>query len=168
MPYTDRFQHADDVVAHLNGVVPGLADPLLRAKYTGFVSVAAVTVYEMAIKDIFMEFAQKKNAVFGRYVQSKFNRINGKIRLDVIKDEYIKEFGGRYLERFKKALDTSSTLYLRSHRRDIRSSYGNLIVWRNDFAHEGAIKATTTYAEVVQAYEDGKHVIHTLSSAMVR
>ena len=52
MPYLDHFQHADDVVTHLNSVVPTIPDPLLRAKYVGFVSVAAVTVYELAIKEI--------------------------------------------------------------------------------------------------------------------
>jgi hypothetical protein len=168
MPYAQRFQHADDVVAHLNTVVPNLADPLLKAKYTGFVTIAAVTVYEMAIKDIFSEFAAKKHAVFGRYVESKFKRINGKIGLDVIKDDYVKGFGGMYLKRFKVALDNASDGYLRQNRRDFRSAYGNLIVWRNDFAHEGSVKAQTTYEEVVQAYEDGKQVIHTLATSMVR
>lgn len=168
MTYAQRFQHADDVVGHLNTVVPNLADPLLTAKYTGFVTIAAVTVYEMAIKDIFIEFAAKKHTVFGRYVESKFKRINGKIGLDIIRDDYVKGFGPTYVNRFKVALNRESDAYLRLNRRDIRSSYSNLIVWRNDFAHEGSVKAQTTYLEVVQAYEDGKQVIHTLAASMVR
>lgn len=63
MPYVDHFQHADNVVEHLNGIVPTIADPLLQAKYLGFVSVVAVTVYELAIKTIFIEFAQHKHKV---------------------------------------------------------------------------------------------------------
>jgi hypothetical protein len=168
MPYATRFQHADDVVTHLNGFVPTLTDPLLTAKYVGFVAVAAVTVFEMAIKDIFVDFAGKKHLVLGAFVESYFKRINGRIKLNTVKDEYISRFGDRYIKRFSRHLDTTSASYLRVHRRDIKAAYNNLIVWRNDFAHEGRINSTTTYNEVVQAYTDGKEVIHCLARTMVR
>ena len=166
--YSTRFQHADDVVAHLNGIVPTITDPLLAAKYVGFVSVAAVTVFEMAIKDIFVDFAGKKHLVLGVYVESHFKRINGRIKLNIVKDEYVSRFGDRYKKRFSKRLDKAAEEYLRVHRRDIKASYNNLIVWRNDFAHEGRINSTTTYSEVVQAYTDGKEVIRCLAGSMVR
>lgn len=168
MAYLNRFQHADDVVAHLNGVVPMLADPLLAAKYVGFVSVAAVTVYEMAIKDIFVEFAGRKHLVLGNFVEAYFKRINGRIKLSVVKEEYVARFGDRYNKRFVRKLDTLAIAYLKANRRDIKNSYNNLIIWRNDFAHEGRINSTTTYQEVVQAYEDGKAVIHCLAASMTR
>ncbi|WP_038168539.1 HEPN domain-containing protein [Verrucomicrobium sp. BvORR106] len=168
MPYATHFQHADDVVAHLNGVVPTLGNPLLTAKYVGFVSVAAVTVYEMAIKDIFCDFANRKHSVLGAFVESHFKRINGRIKLQIVKDEYIPRFGTRYTKKFSRLLESTAKSHLRLHRRDIKTSYNNLIVWRNDFAHEGKINSTTTYNEVVQAYLDGKEVIHCLAQAMVR
>lgn len=168
MSYATRFQHADDVVAHLNSIVPTLTDPLLTAKYVGFVSVAAVTVFEMAIKDIFISFAGKKNLVLGNFVESHFKRINGRIKLSDVKDEYVGRFGERYKQRFKRRLDEATAVYLRANRRDIKTSYNNLIVWRNDFAHEGRINSTTTYNEVVQAYADGKEVIRCLAGVMVR
>lgn len=166
--YATRFQHADDVVTHLNSIVPTLTDPLLTAKYVGFVSVAAVTVFEMAIKDIFVDFAGKKHLVLGTFVESHFKRINGRIKLSVVKDEYVSRFGDRYKKRFSQRLDSAAASYLRTHRRDIKASYNNLIVWRNDFAHEGRVNSTTTYGEVVQAYTDGKEVIHCLAGSMVR
>lgn len=168
MPYVANFQHADDIVSHLNGVVPGLADPLLSAKYVGFVAVASVTVYEVAIKEIFIAFAKDKHKVLGAFTESYFNRINGRIGLDVVKKEYVNRFGKKYLVRFEKRLEAAARARLLSHGRDIKNSYNNLITWRNDFAHAGRIHATSTYAEVVQAYEDGKIVIHCLSEAMVR
>ena len=58
MSYLNSFQHADDVIAHLNTVLPTIADPMLKAKYTGFAAVAVVTVYEIAIKEIFINFAK--------------------------------------------------------------------------------------------------------------
>lgn len=166
--YANHFSHADDVIAHLNSVVPTLTDQLLVAKYSGFVAVAAVTVYELAIKEIFCEFGRRKHKVLGNFTESYFDRINGRISLKTIKDDYCTRFGSAYVSKFKSRLDVEAKKYLQTHQRDARSAYGNLVVWRNDFAHEGRAPATATYAEVVQAYEDGKLVIHTLAASMVR
>lgn len=168
MQYTVNFQHADDIVAHLNGVVPNLSDQLLSAKYAGFVAVASVTVYEVAIKEIFITFARDKHKVLGVFSESHFKKINGRIKLDIVKKDYIERFGEKYLTRFNKKLDVAMNARLRSHHRDIKNSYANLITWRNEFAHAGQLNATATYAEVVQAYEDGKEVIRCLSETMVR
>lgn len=168
MPYSDHFQHADDVVNHLNSVVPQLQNPLLQAKYVGFVAVAAVTVYEMAIKEIFIEFGAKKHKVFGAFTESFFYRINGRIKLQIIKKDYVEPFGEKYKNRFDKILEANFQNYMRSNKRDIKNSYANLITWRNDFAHEGRFKTNATYAEVIQSYEDGKEVIHSLAKSMQR
>ncbi len=168
MPYADHFQHADDVVAHLNTFVPGLGDPLLRVKYTGFVTVAAVTVYELAIKEIFCEFGRRKHKVLGKFTERYFERINGRVAVKSIREDYCARFGDVYVDRFKKKLDARAKAYLTMHKRDVRSAYGNMIVWRNDFAHEGQIPNLPTYGEAVQSYEDGKEVIHALAAAMVR
>lgn len=168
MPYTSNFQHADDIVEHLNTIVPELTDPLLRIKYVGFVAVAAVTVYEMAIKSIFIDFAVKKHKAMGNFTEAYFERINGRIKIVNIREDYIIRFGERYLKRFEMKLERCSNDYLRRHRRNIISSYSNLIKWRNDFAHEGIIRATATYPDVVQAYEDGKEIIRCLAETMTR
>ena len=168
MHYTDHFKHADDVIAHLNGVVPGLPDPLLQVKYVGFVTVAAVTVYEMAIKGIFIDFARKKHKVLGQFTENYFDRINGRIKIAVIQDDYVAKFGRKYVDRFKSKLADEARRHLAVHRRDIKSNYANLIVWRNDFAHEGRLATNATYPEVVAAYEDGKLVIKCLAEAMIR
>lgn len=168
MTYSDNFKHADDIVNHLNTVVPNIPDPLLQSKYVGFVAIAAVTVFELAIKDVFIEFGKKKHKVMGTFTEAYFKRINGKIKIDDIKNEYTIRFGKRYQTRFTSNLEICSKDYLEKYRRDIKSSYGNLIVWRNDFAHEGKLNTTATYNEVVQAYEDGKEVVHCLAKSMTR
>jgi hypothetical protein len=164
MPYRDHYRHADDIIQHLDTIVPGLPDPLLRAKYTGFVTVAAVTVYEMAIKEVLIDFAAREHAVFGVFAESTFGRINGRIRLDDLR-KYARRFGQSYESDFLDRLDSASDLHLRRHRRDLRSTYGNLVVWRHDFAHAGRT-ASATYQEAVQAYQDGKIVIDCLAGAM--
>ncbi len=168
MTYSDHFRHADDIIEHLDTVVPGINDPLLQAKYVGFVTIAAVTVYELDIKNIFIDFGHRKHKVFGSFTESHFNRINGRIKLRIIKDDYVARFGERYKKRFSKYLEQSSKIYLRQNRRDIRSSYGNLITWRNEFSHEGRLSTTATYTEAIQSYEDGKEIIHCLANCMVR
>ena len=80
----------------------------------------------------------------------------------------IKRFGPKYLDQFERKLNAATTAYLRTHGRDIKNSYTNLITWRNDFAHAGKINATSTYAEAMQAYVDGKEVIRCLAETMVR
>lgn len=168
MPYLDHFQHADDVIRHLNTIVPAVPDPLLVVKYTGFVAVAAVTVYELAIKEIFCEFGRRKHKVLGAFTESFFERINGRIALDNIRRDYCARFGSTYADKFKKRLDDAARQHLLAHRRDLKSAYSNLILWRNDFAHEGKVPGTATYPEVTQSYEDGKAVIHALAATMAR
>lgn len=168
MTYLKHFQHADDIIAHLNTIMPTVNDPLLKAKYVGFVAVAAVTVYELAVKEIFIKFAQEKHKVLGTFTESYFNRINGKISLSIIKSDYIKRFGPKYLLRFDKKLNSAATVYLHTNKRDIKNSYSNLITWRNDFAHEGKINAFSTYIEVTQAYQDGKEIIKCIADTMKR
>ena len=168
MPYTSNFKHADDIIAHLNTVVPLLTDPILRVKYVGFVAVAAVTVYEMAIKSIFIDFAKKKHKVLGNFTEAFFERINGRVKVEHIREDYIIRFGEIYLKRFDVKLEQCSNDYLRTHGKDIKSSYSNLITWRNDFAHEGILRTTATYPEAIQAYEDGKEIIRCLAETMTR
>ena len=168
MGYKDHFKHADDLVTHLNGVVPGITDPLLQAKYVGFVSVAAVTVYELGLKEIFTTFATKKHQVFGNFTEAYFYRINGRIRIKDIAKEYIPRFGDKYEKRFSKQMEKKARQFLRANGRDFRAAYGNLITWRHDFAHVGRFSTTATYPEVIRAYEDGKEVIHSVAEAMVR
>lgn len=168
MAYSDHFLHADDVVAHLNIIVPTITNPLLTAKYVGFVSIAAVTVYELAVKDIFIEFAKRKHKLLGHFTEIYFDKINGRIKLQVITNDYIGKFGKKYQTRFHQNIEQRSKEYLRLNHRDIKASYANLITWRNDFAHGGRVNSTTTYKEVIQAYEDGKEVIHCLAASMTR
>lgn len=165
MPYADNYRHADDIVQHLNGIVPVLNDALLQAKYTGFVTVAAVTVYEMAVKDLFIEFARNQNAVFGTFAESIFERINGRIRLEDLRT-YACRFGKTHEDDFAARLAEASSDHLAVHKRDLRANYNNLILWRHDFAHAGRINAAATYPEACQAYEDGKLVIKCLAKSM--
>jgi len=168
MAYTDHFQLADDMILHLNTVIGSIGDPFITSRYVGFVSVSAVTVYELAIKEIFCEFGLQKHKVLGSFTQLYFERINGRIKTKVIRDEYIRKFGDKYVTRFKRKVDEAEERSLRTRGTSILSSYNNIIEWRNQFAHEGVLPSTVTYAEVIKAYEIGKEIIHCLATTMRR
>lgn len=168
MAYYDHFKLADDMILHLNTVVHGIADPFISSRYIGFVAISAVTVYELAIKEIFCSFASQKHKVLGNFALSYFDRINGRIKLDVIRTDYISRFGSKYVDRFKVKIEEAEKRRLRLAGVSIKSSYNNVIEWRNQFAHEGQIPPTVTYKEVVEAYAIGKEVIECLSNTMRR
>jgi hypothetical protein len=168
MPITLDFSHADDIVAHLTQLVTPTSDPLFTVKYTGFVAVAGVCVYEMAIKDIFIDFGTRKHPILGAVTRDLFDRINGRVGYQIIKKEYVPRFGEKYEQKFGKAIEVRSAAFLRSHGRDMVNSYNNLIIWRNEFAHAAQVPATATFTEAVKAYEDGKEVIRCLNIALDR
>lgn len=168
MAYTDHFRLADDLIAHLNPIVAQIVDPFIASRYSGFVSVAAVTVFELAIKEIFFDFGEAKHRVLGTFTRSYFERINGRIKYDALHKEYVSRFGDKYVTRFKKNMAVVERNYLAANRRSVFSSYANLIEWRNSFAHEGTIPTYATYADIVEAYTVGKEMIHCLARSMRR
>jgi hypothetical protein len=168
MIYSDHFKLADDLVAHLNTVVGSIADPFLASRYIGFVSVAAVTVYELAIKEILCSFGDAKHVVLGNFTRAYFDQINGRIKYSVLHERYVAAFGEKYVRRFKKAIEKLEKETLRSKKKSILTSYNNIITWRHQFAHEGQLPTSATYTEAVDAYETGKAVIECLAASMRR
>jgi hypothetical protein len=69
MPYTDHFRLADDLVAHLDLMLPNITDPFLMSRYVGMVAVAGVTSYEMAVREIFCDFADAKHLILGNFTR---------------------------------------------------------------------------------------------------
>jgi len=168
MAYHNHFILADDIISHIDTTIGTISDPFISSRYIGFVSISAVTVYELAIKDIFIEFGRKKNKVLGNFTFSFFDRLNGRIKTKTIEDEYIKRFGDKYVQRFKAKKQKAEKKSLRDDGISILASYSNIIEWRNQFAHEGKIPAYVTYNEVKKAYNAGKKIIECLAMTMVR
>lgn len=165
MSYLNRFISTDNLIAHLTPYLTTITDAAIKANYAGFLSVSAVTVYELAIKDIFIDFADKKNTVFGEFVAKHFLGINGRIKLKDLK-EHVKPFGNKYFLKFEAKLKIHEKVILRTKRKDLRTTYTNLILCRHQFVHVGA--PTLSLEEVLTDYEIGKEVITSLYEAMKR
>ena len=168
MAHEDHFKLADELIAHLTPGVAGISDPFLASRYTGFVAVAAVTVYELAIKEILCTFGEFEDVVLGNFTRSYFDRINGRIKYKVLHERYVASFGDKYTQRFKKRVVKRETEILRARRKSMLTSYDNIITWRHQFAHEGQVPTSATYAEAVEAYEIGRELIECLASSMRR
>lgn len=166
MPYSDHYVLADGMIAHLDTVMANVTDSFIQSRYVGFVSVTAVTVYELAIKEIFCEFGEKTHSVLGCFTRSFFERINGRIKISTIKDDYLKRFGDNYVVDFKTRLETVENHWLLAERISISSSYNNVVEWRNGFSHGGKVPIYVTYEEVIKSYKLGKEVIKTLADVM--
>lgn len=168
MSYTDRFLLADDYINYVDSVIGAIPDDFIKSRYVGFLSISAVTAYELAFKDIVIEFAEKKHKILGCFARDFFEKLNGRVSLGDIQKNHLPRFGEKYLKKFKSKLESKELEILRSDGRSVRSSYGNVISWRNAFAHEGVIPQGPTYEEARQAYMYGKHVLDCLAIAMVR
>jgi hypothetical protein len=168
MPYSEHFQLADDYIRHLDSTIGAISDPFIQSRYTGFLAVSAVTVYELAIKTIFVDFSEKKHRLLKNFTSAFFERINGRIKTDIIKKEYVSKFGDKYVKKFQENLQKKEQEVLARDRVSVLTSYKNIIEWRNQFAHEGIIPSTATYDEVKKAYNIGKHVIDSLADSMRR
>ncbi len=168
MSYTDRFALVEDYLSHVDPVMATITAPFVEARYTGFIAISAVTAYELAIKDIFYAFADRKHLVLGEVTRARFVRLNGKIKLDDLKKDHVKMFGVKYLNKFIKNLEETENEYVILNSKSPRSAYNNVIVWRNQFVHEGTLPNTTNYAGIKDQYTAGKEVIHCLFRSMVR
>lgn len=168
MAYSDHFQLTDDYIQHLDTVISTIPDPFIRSRYTGFLAVSAVTVYELAIKTIFIEFAEKKHKVLGNFTIAYFDKISGRIKSRDLKERYIAKFGDKYVKRFKKRIEKKEREVLLNEGASMNASYGNVITWRNEFVHEGKSPSTATYEEVKQSYIRGKYLIDCLAETMNR
>ena len=166
MPYINRFNSTDNLIVHLGAFITTISDAAILASYAGFLSVSAVTVYELAIKDIFNEFAIKKNKVFGSFVENHFGRINGRISIDDLKNQHIVQFGEKYLKTFQKKLQEKEDSNWNTLHVSIKTMYKDLIQCRHNFVHKGS--PTLTINEVINYYEYGKEVIHCLNDIMKR
>lgn len=168
MSFEDRFTLADDYLTHVDGVILGLPDDFIRSRYLGFLAISAVTAYELAIKDIIYRFSDQKHRALGELARSRFDRLNGQIKLSDLRKRHIVSFGQKYCDRFDRELQSVERASQAARTGSVRSSYGNLITWRHNFVHEGVWPNTATYGDLRSAYDHGKELIRCIDRAMRR
>ncbi|MBF0105311.1 MAG: hypothetical protein HQM16_08295 [Deltaproteobacteria bacterium] len=143
-----------------------LNDAFIVSRYTGFLTISAVTVFELALKTIFCDFATRKNKVLGTFCEKYFEKINGKIKFKDIKENYLPKFGSKYTKRFASKIDKIELFELKKNGISVKASYGNIVTWRHNFAHQGILPDNASYSEAKRGYESGKIIMECLSECM--
>lgn len=168
MSYRNHFTAADKVAAHLVAVHSAASDSDLTRSCIGFLTIAAATAYELAIKEILVNFCERKHKVFGTFSRSQFDRLNGRIKLSDLRGLYISAFGEKYLKRFNAKLTDADNASVVSHGTTVTTCYQNILVWRHSFAHTGVVPATMTFNEALSAYKLGATVVDCVAASMHR
>lgn len=166
MAYITRFGSVDLLINQLQPMVQPETDPLVLSSWAGLVAVEAVTAYELAIKDIFEDFAKKKNKVFGTFVKSMCSKLNGRILYKDVKDSLVKHYGEKYSRKLVQKKDVKTAEILASERVDLVNTYNNLIECRHQLVHSGVF--TMSFDEAVRSYRIGKKLIEVIDETMKR
>lgn len=167
MAYRGHFKLVDDVSAHFDGIV-STADPFLQSRYVGFYAVASAAVLELSLKQIISDFAKQKHTLFGDYIASRYEKINGRIRVDDVIKEHLKPFGTRYQTGFRNRLKAVDRYGIAKHGFSAKESYDTLLTCRHKFAHEGDVPSTVSYADIKNGFLAGKAVMGCLARTLAR
>ena len=161
-----KFLPADEYLRYVEQAVSAELDQYIQSRYLGFVIVTSVTVYEIAAKEIISTFANKKHKIFGSFIDGRFEKIDARIQIEDLDNDFVKYFGERYSKKFKQLLADKEEETLQTKRASMKAAYKNLIRWRHDFVHNGNAPTTTNLAEVCSFYELGKDVIRCFDEAL--
>ncbi|HZX78923.1 HEPN domain-containing protein [Lysobacter sp.] len=167
MAYKEHFRLVDDVAGHFDAAV-GAVDAFLQSRYVGFYAVAAAAVIELALKEIVVDFASRNHHLFGDYVESKYQRINGRVKLEDIVKEHLKPFGKSYQKRFEKLLKRVDKSHIAKNSFSVKLSYDALFTCRHQFSHEGSVPTNSGYEDVKRGFEAGKVVMACLAKVLGR
>lgn len=161
-----EYNGLDLLISQLEPIAQTGVDPLILSSWAGIVAVEAVTAYELAIKRICEEFSRKKHRVFGTFVKSSYERLNGRISYKDIKDGIVKPYGEKYLKKLVRVKDAKTLAVMASERVDLVQTYDTLVLCRHKFVHAGVL--TLSFSEAVRSYKIGKHLVDVLDETMRR
>ena len=162
------FSTSDQLMARLDNAVTALDDEYYKTRFVGYVAVSAVTAFEVNIRDKVIDFSSRKHNVFGNFTSAVFEKTNAKVKLEMLRNDFLSRFGERYLKRFNKALDTIEKDQMVAGSGSVKNAYANIINWRHVFVHQGELPQYASYEEARSAYEHGKLVIACFCDALHR
>lgn len=165
MTYSKHFQLVDDVSTHFDAAVTA-SDAFLQSRYVGFYSVAAAAVLELALKELIVGFARDHHPLFGDYVASRYERINGRLSLTKIRDDHLKPFGSKFQDVFSALLEDADQACIAASKFSVKHSYNALLTCRHKFSHEGSVPETTSYGDIKRGFISGKVVMDCLAKTL--
>jgi RiboL-PSP-HEPN len=113
-----------------------------RSYCAGLLSVAFCAAIESALKNILIEFGAKQHPLVAEWSKARFEKLNGKIKIKEICDEYLIHYGSERVAEFKKSLTLASKEKYSIEYDQFCSEYSQLMIWRHEFAHAGNVICT--------------------------
>jgi RiboL-PSP-HEPN len=147
-----------------NAPVSSPAADEFRADLAGLLVTSYFAAYECCVKSIFVNFASSKNKLLASVIGRQFEKISGRIKLQIITDEYARQFGETYRTRLVDRIKLLEDEIMGTERLSAKASFENLIDWRHQFAHAG--KRLATLEEVIATEKIARGIIWALDEVM--
>ena len=157
------FSDSDLFIKYIKDTANSTDDDFITSRYVGFIAVSAVTIYEINVKQLLKEFANKTHPMLGNFASIAFDKLNARNCRDDI-EKYLKHFGEEYSNRFKIMIDDKEDELVKVG--SVKGSYASLLTWRHQFVHDGTLPNQATFNESLKAYELGKEVIVVLQQTL--
>lgn len=132
MPYRE----VNLLITNLDALIAyGAVDGFTEASWGGLLAVTSVASFERRIKESFYRLAYQYGPVMGRYMETKYRRLNSHITIGELND-FLLIFGTGYKASFEGELEKLRVEARRHGRPDPSGHYSSLLAARHGFAHE--------------------------------
>lgn len=157
----------EELIGFIEDEVVGKAtDPWVKSRFAGLIAVAATTEFELSVKATFISFCRTTNPLFGDFVQNKFKNLRGRIKVDGIKDEFLRHLGPEYSRCFQASLDVIVRNAKDRNDPDPVENYNILIENRHLFVHQGDL--ILSLENVCDYYRNGLLVMEALRDSLAQ
>lgn len=170
-----QLSEIKEIILLINNYVPvgSPKNDSFRAELAGLLIVSTVAIYENCIREIIIEYAEKKHPDFARYVEREYERLDSRIKLqDLFK--YASKLGDSQLvSKFKSELMKASgrvsndnTINIDNlEKSEIVKLYHQVLKARHAFAHARR-KNINTIEEAYKFHCKARFIILSFSRAL--
>ncbi|MBP6379517.1 MAG: hypothetical protein KA312_03765 [Sphingorhabdus sp.] len=169
----DNFRHIRNLARDIESILDGnsVAQQRLGNELAGMFAVTIAATYEGIVKETLILYASNFHSKYKNHVEKDFERLNARISIDDLKS-YSRHFGlnewhgtgsQKNATTFHRVLFETKSVVERRFRRDLLTSYKNVFMWRNAYAHERS--ASVTFKDVYEAHRVAQYVIRSFVKA---
>ena len=134
-----------------------------RADLAGLLVVSMASSYESCVKETLYCYGDHHSPAFGMYTRNLYAKLNSRIDVkDLFK--YAKLCGPSVSRTFRSEFRKEKDRILRFTGHDIETVYGQVLDWRNDYAHAGL--NNTTVEEAFAHHRFAKHVVDVFDKSL--
>ena len=135
------------------------AAPTSHANLVGSLCVMLVGHWEEYARSCLSIFSTSRHPVFASYISKPLDRMNARIKVAQIKEDFINRFGGNYRMRLDRLVARSDALTLAKFKIPSSQAYVNIIEWRHTFVHSRKSFPPVSIDDVRQSFLSGSGIL---------